>query len=67
MSVLLQIDCILSEQLFMGIPLEGCLWRHTKKDTKNTIIILIYQNLNGSEAATENYSQYINKLLYTCG
>ena len=61
------IGCILSEQLFMGTPLEDCLWRYTKKDIKNMIIILIYQKLNGLEAAIENYSQYTNKLFYTGG
>ena len=30
--------------------MEGCLWRYTGKDIKNTIIILIYRKLNSSEA-----------------
>ena len=47
--------------------MEGCLWRYTGKDIKNTIIILIYRKLNSSEAAIENYSTYTNKLFYTWG
>ena len=42
-----------SEQLVIGTPLEGCLWRQTEKDIKNTIIIFLYQKLNSSEAATD--------------
>ena len=38
--------------------MEGCFWRYTEKDTKNTINILIYQKQISLEAATENYSTH---------
>ena len=52
------ICCILPEQLFIGTSMEGCFWRYTEKDTKNTINILIYQKQISLEAATENYSTH---------
>ena len=38
---IVNICCMLPEQLFIGTSMEGCFWRYNEKDTKNTINILI--------------------------